>query len=116
MVRIRIRIRKSEERIRGSGSVPKCHRSGTLLKNIYQRIFWWGKTFNFIKNQQCLHLNVQLLAVRNLGEEVADVVAWYGVYYLGEVVVGVGVGGGGRRRGRGQVGANLAREGRVMHA
>jgi hypothetical protein len=53
--------------------------------------------------------------MRNLGEEVADVVAWYGVYYLGEVVVGVGVGGGGRR-GRGQVGANLARERRVMHA
>ncbi len=54
--------------------------------------------------------------MRNFGEEVADVVAGYGVYYLGEVVVWVGVGCGGRRWGRGQVGANLAREGRVMHA
>ncbi len=52
----------------------------------------------------------------NLGEEVADVVAWYGVYYLWQVVVWVGVGGGGRGWGRGQVGANLARERRVMHA
>jgi hypothetical protein len=66
--------------------------------------------------QLCPHLDVQFLAVRNLGEEVANVVAWYGVYYLGQVVVGVGVGGGGRGRRRGQVGANLAREGRVMHA
>jgi hypothetical protein len=67
--------------------------------------------------QLCPHLNVQLLAMGNLGEEVADVVAGYGVYYLGEAVVGgVGVRGGGRRGRRGQVGANLAREGRVMHA
>ncbi len=31
---IRIRIHQSEARTRGSGSVPKCHRSATLLLDL----------------------------------------------------------------------------------
>jgi hypothetical protein len=33
-IRIRIWIRQSEAWIRGSGSTPKCHGSGTLLKTL----------------------------------------------------------------------------------
>ncbi len=37
---IRIRIRKSELRIRGSGSILKCHRFTTLYKRLTQPLCW----------------------------------------------------------------------------
>ena len=45
---IRIRIRQSEVRIHGSGSVPKCHGSATLQKSVTKLSEIWSEMFRFI--------------------------------------------------------------------
>jgi len=44
--RIRIRIHMSEAWIRGSGSTPKCHGSGTLLDTVYNVCCVWTLCFS----------------------------------------------------------------------